>query len=194
MTTYDQAYWDARYRNQETQWDIGYPAPPLTHYFDQLTDKTLRILIPGCGNAYEAEYLIQQAFEEVNVIDISKEAIENMRHRKLGLRNDQLHFGDFFAHQAKYDLIVEQTFFCALDPSQRQAYVQKMAELLPKGGKLMGVLFDDKLNSDHPPFGGDKDAYQQYFATHFHIRYMETAYNSIGQRAGRELFVLFEKK
>ncbi|MFT7344682.1 MAG: hypothetical protein ACI9XP_001269, partial [Lentimonas sp.] len=53
----DEFYWSERYKNLNTQWDIGRVSPPLRAYFDQLTDKSARILIPGCGRAYEAEYL-----------------------------------------------------------------------------------------------------------------------------------------
>ena len=50
-------YWTNRYSKAKTGWDIGYPSTPLKTYFDQLENKDLRILIPGAGNAYEAEYL-----------------------------------------------------------------------------------------------------------------------------------------
>jgi hypothetical protein len=53
-------YWDQKYQNQETGWDIGTISEPLKCYIDQLEDKNIRILIPGCGNAYEAKYLIEK--------------------------------------------------------------------------------------------------------------------------------------
>ena len=58
MSTGDQKeYWINRYKEERTGWDIGYPSTPLKEYIDQLQDKNLRILIPGAGNGYEAEYL-----------------------------------------------------------------------------------------------------------------------------------------
>ena len=50
----DRAYWNNRYKEKRTGWDIGYASTPLVKYFKRLTDKVTRILIPGCGNAYEA--------------------------------------------------------------------------------------------------------------------------------------------
>ncbi|MDX5347428.1 MAG: TPMT family class I SAM-dependent methyltransferase, partial [Hymenobacteraceae bacterium] len=47
----DQKFWESRYRSNETGWDTGAITTPLKMYFDQLHDKSLRILIPGCGNA-----------------------------------------------------------------------------------------------------------------------------------------------
>lgn len=61
----DADFWNERYSSQQTGWDIGSPSTPLKEYIDQLTDKDIRILIPGCGNAYEAEYLHQQGFSNV---------------------------------------------------------------------------------------------------------------------------------
>lgn len=61
-----------------------------------------------------------------------------------------------FSLKDSFDLIIEQTFFCALDPKLRPEYAVKMAELLKPGGRLVGVLFNDTLNNDKPPFGGTK--------------------------------------
>ena len=49
---------------------------------------------------------------------------------------------NFFYHQGKYDLILEQTFFCALDPSLREKYVEKCYDLLNDDGKIAGVFFN----------------------------------------------------
>jgi hypothetical protein len=47
-------YWTNRYETESTGWDLGSPSTPLKTYFEQLKAKTLHILIPGAGNAYEA--------------------------------------------------------------------------------------------------------------------------------------------
>lgn len=56
----NEEFWTERYRNQQTGWDIGYPSTPLQKYFEQLSRKDIHILIPGCGNAYEAEFLVKK--------------------------------------------------------------------------------------------------------------------------------------
>jgi len=53
-TKFNKEFWEKKYSNDETGWDIGYASTPLTNYFDQLTNKDLKILIPGGGNSYEA--------------------------------------------------------------------------------------------------------------------------------------------
>lgn len=187
-------YWDNRYSTNDTGWDIGYISTPLKHYIDQLEDKSIRILIPGGGNAYEAEYLWQQGFKNTFLLDISPLPLDNFSKRVPSFPKTHLLCEDFFQHKAQYDLVLEQTFFCAIDPSLRSSYAKQMHDLLKTGGKLVGLLFDDKLNNDKPPFGGTKEEYIGYFKPYFDLRVFETAYNSITPRMGRELFIILVKR
>ena len=181
--------WNQRYLDHDMGWDIGYISTPLKAYFDQLSNKELRILIPGCGNAYEAEYLYQKGYKNVTLIDWAQKALDDFQQRNMDFSKEQLICTDFFGHHGQYDLIIEQTFFCALDPELRPDYVQQMKNLLAKKGKLVGLLFNDKLYSHRPPFGGKKSEYEKLFSEHFTNVNMETAHNSIPSRQGRELFL-----
>lgn len=185
----DQGFWRDRYLNGETGWDIGHVSTPIKEFADGLTDRSLRILIPGAGRGYEAQYLHEQGFTDVHVIDLAQEPFNDLLQRCPSFPKEHLIVGDFFAHHGEYDLIIEQTFFCALDPSLRSNYVKKMHELLAPGGKLVGVLFDDPLNNDRPPFGGSKYEYLPLFKKHFDRVRMERCRNSIAPRAGRELWL-----
>ena len=186
--------WDARYQKNEIGWDLGAVSPPLKAYFDQLENKELKILIPGGGNSYEAEYLFQKGFKNVFVVDLSKTAIDNFKKRLPSFPIAQLILGDFFELNGSFDLIVEQTFFCAIHPSLRAKYVLKMQQLLTPKGKLVGLLFHVPLNKDKPPFGGSKKEYIDCFQTYFKISKMEPCYNSYPNRHERELFVKLLKK
>ena len=187
-------YWDNRYSDNDTGWDIGYVSTPLKEYIDQLEDKDQKILIPGGGNAYEAEYLHNKGFKNVFLLDISPAPLENFSKRVPSFPKEHLICTDFFEHNEQCDLILEQTFFCAIDPSLREKYAEHMFRLLKLRGRLVGLLFDDKLNDDKPPFGGSADEYRKLFEKLFTFRYFEAAYNSIVPRAGRELFIYFEKR
>ena len=100
----------------------------------------------------------------------------------------QLVIGDFFEHVGKYDLIIEQTLFCALNPSLRSQYAEKTAELLCENGKLVGLLFNRDFVGG-PPFGGNKEEYLGYFQNHFSTVEMNECKNSIAPRQGTELFI-----
>ncbi len=187
-------YWENRYQHKETGWDIGETSIPLRAYFDQLKNKNLRILIPGAGNAYEAEYLVNNGFTNVFVCDISQTALNNLSQRCKRMPKENLLLVNFFDLQNDtFDLIIEQTFFCAIHPTLRKKYFEKIHSLLNNHGKLVGLLFNDTLNTDKPPFGGNKEEYEQYFSGLFKIKTYETSYNSIKPREGRELFINLEK-
>jgi methyl halide transferase len=184
-------FWSGKYQNQLAGWDIGHASPPLTNYLSQLTAKDIRILIPGCGNAWEAAWLLHHGFKDITLLDISAVVTASLRQRYKDTPLQIIH-GDFFDHAGMYDLILEQTFFCALLPHHRQAYVLKMKSLLKPAGKLAGLLFGEQFEGG-PPFGGSKEEYQQLFEPHFKILAFDTCYNSIAPRKNRELFLLAQK-
>jgi SAM-dependent methyltransferase len=187
-------FWNNRYKTNDFGWDIGDVSEPLKKYIEQVDNKELKILIPGAGNAYEAEFLFKLGFKNVYVLDFAEAPLKNIKKRLPEFPNHQLIQQDFFAHKGQYDLIIEQTFFCAIDPILRSKYVQQMHELLAPNGKLVGLMFNDALNADKPPFGGDKEEYQKLFEDTFDIKKMEPCYNSIKPREGRELFVMIQHK
>lgn len=187
-------YWNDKYQNQKTGWDMGMVSPPLKAYFDQLQDKTVDILIPGAGNAYEAEYLFCHGFKNIYVADISEVPLKNLRGRIPDFPQNQLLHENFFDIQKRYDLIIEQTFFCALPPQLRPKYAQKMHQLLKPNAKLVGLMFDFPLDSDEPPFGGSKMEYLSYFKDYFEINVFERCYNSHPKRVGKELFINLKNK
>ncbi|NNE55599.1 MAG: methyltransferase domain-containing protein [Flavobacteriales bacterium] len=191
--TLDENFWSKRYIEQSTGWDIGYPSDPLVDYIDTLEDKSIKILIPGAGNAYEAEHLWKLGFGNTTVIDLAREPLENLRSRIPSIPAGQLIQGNFFDHFGQYDLILEQTFFCALDPKLRPQYVAHMNDLLAPNGRLVGVLFDFPKTEQGPPFGGSREEYQELLSPTLDIKVLERCYNSIKPRQGSELFLIAEK-
>lgn len=185
----DANFWNQKHSENNTPWNINQASPPLTTYIDQLKDKSIKILIPGAGHAHEANYLLEKGFTNVTICDISEIAIENIKNKTL---EGKITFvtGDFFELSGKYDLILEQTFFCALHPSMRKNYIIKTYNLLNDGGKLVGVLFDRIFEQEGPPFGGTKEEYEKLFSEKYYIQKMEKCYNSIGPRLGHELFFI----
>jgi SAM-dependent methyltransferase len=194
VTPSNKEFWEEMWHENRTNWDVGYAAPPITEYIDQLKDKSLKILVPGAGNAYEAEYLHKNGFENVYVMDIASKPLENFKKRVADFPREHLLEQNFFEHQDKYDLIIEQTFFIALDPPLRTRYTHKINELLNPGGKLVGLLITGLEPSvSGPPFIDTRDEYIKHFEGIFDVKVYETAYNSIKPRAGREMFINFVK-
>ena len=189
----DSQYWSDRYLNNETEWDMHQVSPPLKSYIDTLKNKDLKILIPGCGNAYEAEYLLESGFNQVTIIDFSSVVTKKLKEKYKG-KSIQVVNENFFDHKGQYDLILEQTFFCALQPSLRENYVKHCYELLKDSGKIAGVFFNKKFATVEPPFIASDDEYKKLFQLLFKFLKFEPCTNSIAPRMGNELFFEFEKK
>ena len=188
----DAQYWDAQWKSNTIGWDLGVPAPPLVAFIGTIENKEAKILIPGCGNAYEAEYLVSKGFTNITLIDISETASAILNEKFLNQDAVRVLCEDFFELKDSFDIIIEQTFFCALPPSMRQRYVWKMHSLLNDQGILAGLLFNRQFDVS-PPFGGSSEEYEKLFQTAFHIDQLSTANNSVTPRANTELFFSFVK-
>ncbi len=190
----DKNFWENRWENAETKWDIGFAAPAIVDYMRQYNNKNAAILIPGCGNAYEAEFLLNIGFTNITLIDIAPKAVEILQEKFSNNKEITVICGDFFEHQGQYDLIIEQTFFCAIPPRLRSNYAKKTHDLLKANGKIIGLMFNTSFEKQGPPFGGNVTEYKTYFKGWFEIKTMTECDNSIAPRQGKELFIIIIKK
>ena len=167
--------WDERYRQGRDGWELGHPAPPLEAFVRsdrRAPQPPGRVLVPGCGRGHEAALLAELGFAVVG-LDFSGEAIQ---------RAQALHGGDRAALRwVQADLldppalaaagltdgslqgVLEHTCFCAIDPTQRQAYLQTVVRLLQPGGWLLG-LFWCHQQPGGPPWGSDATTLAQQLA------------------------------
>lgn len=164
--------WEEKYQQNDTPWDKGEAAPPLVEY---LQSNTLQgdILVPGCGAGYDVWQLATQK-ANITGLDIAPTAIEKAK--RLGeAANIHFQLGDFFnlpsTWHHRFDCIVEHTCFCAIQPSQRKAYVQQAHWALKPGGHLLAIFFIivDNPAADHPPFPVSPKAIDALFNPHFEM-------------------------
>jgi len=194
MEQLDRYYWEYRWQSDNTGWDIGKPSPAIVSYMEQYPHKAARILIAGCGHAHEAAALAALGFTDITVLDIAETATEKIRHKYQHIKEIKVICEDFFTHNAHYDLLLEQTFFCAIPTEKRVDYVQQAANLLAPNGKLVGLLFNRNFDMPGPPFAGGIAEYSALFAPFFTFQTLAPCFNSIPARAGKELFINFNKK
>jgi hypothetical protein len=191
-------YWQERYENSQTGWDIGYPSPQIIDYFEKkVHHKSSSILIPGCGNAHEAIALMKLGFSNIHILDFALQPLERLKSKLDNMENCEsitLHHQNFFEHKGAYDFIVEQTFFCAIQPNLRLDYAKHVHSLLKDNGILVGLLFNINFSKEGPPFGGNKEEYEEYFNPYFYYLNFDIANLSIPQRQGNELFIELVKK
>ncbi|MFM7814675.1 MAG: methyltransferase domain-containing protein [Flavobacteriales bacterium] len=185
----DAEYWKTRWRDAETGWDVGQVSRPIQRFIDQLTQKDLVILVPGAGSGWEVEYVWRSGFHQVHALDIVPQARDVFAQRVPDFPMEQWHTVDFFSFDMRVDLVLEQTFFCAINPELRQRYAEHMRTLCLPKGRLCGLFFQFPLTDQGPPFGGDDEEYRTLFTPYFRVDRMELCTDSIAPRMGRELWV-----
>jgi methyl halide transferase len=182
-------YWNQRYLSHDTPWDIGGISPALLAFFDTLSDLDTKILIPGAGRAYEAVYLHQKGYRQVYVLDWAPEAFVYLLETAPDFPENHLLVQDFFRLNGAFDLMVEQTFFSAIDPALRKDYARQAAHLLQPRGELVGLLFASHFPFQGPPFGGTAEEYRALFSAFFDEVSLQNSPLSIRPRLGNELFI-----
>lgn len=182
-------YWNKRWLDQNTSWDVGYASPALCQYIDQISNRQASILIPGCGNAYEASYLLNKGFTDITLLEIAPAAAQQLKLKFRTVPEIKVLEEDFFKHQKQYDFIIEQTFFCAIPPSLRTAFITQINNLLQPNGIYFGLLFGKEFEKEGPPFGGNLENYREIFTPVFSSCSIKACLQSIEPRAGSELFI-----
>ena len=184
-------YWNNRYAEANTPWDLGSPSPPLVAYLQTLTEpeRSQRMLVLGGGAGHDIAWLHANGFPNAYHVDFAPLALQTLRERYPHVPEDRLLLADFFSLAGPWDLLLEQTFYCALHPSERDRYVQQCAALLRPGGLLAGVWFNFPLTEEGPPFGGSEEEYRNRLAPYFDILKLEPCSTSVKPRLGRELWI-----
>jgi SAM-dependent methyltransferase len=185
-------FWETRYRDHFTPWDAGGVPRALQDHLPGMAPGA-RILIPGCGSAYEALFLAERGFD-VLAIDFSPAAVEAAQ-KVMGRHADRVRLADFFDFDAgaPFDLIYERAFLCALPPKLWPAYPGRCAELLAPAGTIAGFWFFADTPRG-PPFGTSPAALDALLQTAFErIEDMPVA-DSIEVFRGRERWQVWRRR
>lgn len=185
-------FWDHRFDRAATPWDAG-GVPDQLRAFASDAPFRARVLVPGCGSAYEAGFLAGLGHQVV-ALDFSAAAIAAAR-LTLGSWSGELRHDDFFAfdHGRHFDLVYERAFLCALPRKRWPAYAARMAELLRPGGQLAGYfLLGDEPKG--PPFPVTADALDALLGPWFTCLIDRPATDSIPVFAGRERWQVWQRR
>lgn len=192
------AYWDERYALGETDWDKGAPSPGLVDFLRTDPHVPGRVLVPGCGRGHDARVLAQAGFE-VTGLDVAGVPVRDATEmaNRGGLSNATFVRGDFFevdpAWHGRFDWVFEHTFFCAINPSLRDRYVEQTHNLLRRDGHLLAVFYNIQPEEDGPPFGTTRGELVDRFSRRFDL-VMERVPRSYPNRTGKELLMLWRKR
>ena len=191
-------YWEKSYQSGDMGWDLGGPTPIFDDWIQYQPD-SLSICILGAGNGWDAINFAEKG-HNVTAVDFAESAIVNMNTlaRERGVQINLIHsdifeFRKLFSHT--FDIVLEYTCFCAIDPARRMDYVKMTNTILKPDGKLVGLLFpiDKNINDGGPPFAVDLDSTISIFSKYFILDTKEIPSRSIERRNGREVFVIFKK-
>jgi SAM-dependent methyltransferase len=193
----DEYDWQGLYEANDMRWDLGEVAPPFIKLWEAGKLPVGKVLIPGCGRGHEVMFLAENGFD-VTGVDFAEGATsyleKTLMERNL---NGRVVHQDFFkldeTHTGVYDLVLEQTFFCAINPSLRSDYCNTVARILKPGGKLIG-LFYNTGEEGGPPHNTTREDVEKVFSESFAIHKLEITTWSIERRSGKELLTILEKR
>lgn len=188
--------WQHHYETDDLRWDLEGVSPPFARLWENNELLPGKAIIPGCGRGHEVLYLAERGFE-VTAVDFAEGAValltQNLRDR--GLEAEVL-FQDFFElssdYDQRFDLMLEQTFFCAITPSLRLRYVDTAARLLKSGGLLVGLFYETNEEGG-PPFNTTYEDVQSHFSRRFTVERLEKAAHSIERRKDKEWLAFLRK-
>ena len=190
-------FWDKKYSENEHSWDIGRPTPIFQNWASNIKNKSsCKICIPGCGYGHDVIYLSKLGFD-VYGFDFSSKAINTIKKNNKSLN---VKCEDFFSIDNSYDTffdyILEYTFYCAINPQNRLAYVDKCYKLLKDKGKLIAIMLPvaNDYDSNGPPFNVTKKELTENFNEKFHLISLQKNKLSIKQRRKIEYYAEYEKK
>ena len=162
-------YWEDRYQTNDMPWEKGAPSPGLVDFLEQ--EPRLhrgKVAVPGCGTGHDVRAWAQAGFE-VFGFDIAPSAIRLAKERTEALHlTAGFKAADFLRDEppSQFDWIFEHTLFCAIQPSERDAYVTALLRWLKPDGHYLAVnyLIPDQ---DGPPFGTTREEVWERFSPHF---------------------------
>lgn len=186
-------FWNERYTSGDTPWALeGIPQA-----LDRLLCRTKpgAVLIPGCGKDHNVIRAFVGAGFTTTAIDFSPAAVAQAK-IALGDFGDRLIVADFFQHDfgtSRFDVIYERTFLCALPPSLRGQYAERVAELIRPNGVLAGFFFYGEEDPVGPPFPLSPEQGNKLFERSFRLRYRERVEDSLPIFDGREEWQEWER-
>jgi len=191
-------FWNQRYLDNNTKWDLGYPTPILTHYLEN-NKVSGKACVLGCGNGHDVMELSKYDFD-IYAVDFALEAIENLRKKLTDKKRVELLEEDIFnlptLYSNYFNFVYEYTCYCAIDPNRREDYFDMVYKVLKVGGLLFGIFIPlDKeiYNEGGPPFGVSIKEVMTLTHNKFKVIVNTFSDYSIEPRAGREKLIILEK-
>jgi methyl halide transferase len=190
-----QDYWENRYQTGDMRWEKGAPSPGLVDFLTSHPELPRgTVCIPGCGTGHDVRAWASAGFDAYG-FDLAPSAIRlsNEKTQAAGL-TAKFQLADFLHNEPpmQFDWLFEHTLFCAINPTERDAYVQAVLRWLKPNGQYLAVNYFIP-DEDGPPFGTDRDEQLKRFSTHFDLL-EDWVPRSYPNRTGLERMFWWRKK
>lgn len=189
------AFWDRLFDKAITPWDAQATPHALDTWLEAHREPG-RVLIPGCGSAWEALAFERHGWE-VTALDFSPRAIDKAGAflAEKGFRG-RLICGDFFTHAAEpYTLIYERAFLASFPRHLWAPWAARLPLLLQPHGRLMGCFFIDEtqpLDVSLPPFALRPGELGTLLGEGFTLGHSQRLTGSVAVFADREWWQIWE--
>lgn len=204
MKVNERDFWEDKYTQNCTPWDIGQAAPAFVKYFAKFGDGTTKkVAVLGSGKGHDAFYIASLNKYEVCGFDFSFGAIDfcNELKTKKNIKHIYFYQVNFFQlvsdtkWKNHFDYVIEHTSLCAIDPKLRKEYVNLIKYLLKADGKLVGLFFIRPKEVGGPPFGSTPEEIKELFQKDFsEVEKLQCEECLHGDNlSGEEWFGVFEK-
>jgi hypothetical protein len=191
-------FWSTLYAEGQDGWELGRAAPPLVRWtavHDPIV-RGRRALVLGAGRGHDAR-LLARAGASVVGVDYAAQAVAEAR-ALAAAEGTAVDFRerDVFAlasEPERYQLVVEHTCFCAIEPGRRGDYARVVADVLEPGG-IFVALFWLHGRPGGPPFTTSAEEIDTLFAADFEPIEREVPGDSVATRMGQELLVTYRRR
>ena len=192
-------FWEDIYRQKKSPgWDLGRPTPVFTQWLKENPGRGQSVCVLGAGNGHDAVAFAKRGYV-VTAVDFAPAAVQKLQRKAKRSKVSMEILGqDMFALREEkrhsFDLVLEYTTYCAIDPRRRDEYVSLIVDLLKPEGRLIALFFPmDQDPAIGPPFGVRYPEVRERFGHHFHFAREEWPNHSVKTRRFREYFVIMER-
>jgi SAM-dependent methyltransferase len=191
--------WLDAWRAGRTPWDAGKSPPALRSLVARDLVPAGRVFVPGCGSGYDLATLAREDREVVG-LDLSELARASFERTRSALPGTvRYEVGDFFTFDdgRPFDFVWDYTFFCALDPSQRDAWATVMKRLLLPGATLATLIFpyeEPISDREGPPWPINTGLVRRTLGDAFELLEAAEVDESHPGREGREVLALWQAR
>jgi SAM-dependent methyltransferase len=196
--------WETRYQSGDTHWDKGAPAPGLVEFLHEHPELPRgSVAVPGCGFGHDVRAWADFGFN-VAGFDLAPSAISGAtkltrtwatasESRRPAVNVPSFSLSDFLADDPpfRFDYVFEHTLFCAINPTDRDRYVEALLRWLKPGGTYIAVNYI--LCDGEPPFPVNREELWRRFRPQFHLidQWIPRSYPN---RTGCELMCWWRRK